>query len=1355
MKILKSQDRQQELRIDWTQKPEATRKTVTDALQSMNLFEMKKKDGSAQWYYMYRKVCDIVDGQDTCPWCYSSTTRLKKAAKSLSQHEKYGKHSLIACKSNHFSTLEDLATDVCRRIEHHSTDPANVMPLIQGMFLPVTKENKDHHRQVLEKLIEILALNNALPNSRPTSLCNDNDGHNDSIDQISEVLIIDDWTCLNHAKIENSGSEFRADTSTGSILKKKKIQLTSQSNTDKRLHSATGSSYSAKQQDRLYSKPLQSQDDASVSSDASLIRKVVESQDDASVSSDASLIRKVVESQDDASVSSDASLIRKVVESQDDASVSSDASLILKVVESSDPDEQLSFDCMYADIFIDDDELTGSKQERLIVTPRNGDRDIVERRSAANASHERTESSDDSIIRNVVEPCDSEVEEVHVLKGDMELFDWDNCKTKMQSWSYNDFRNIIDERGMQVAEQGSEKSLVALRHLRVGTVVEDHAAFTAYYDEQGGRAGTTEQYNCEILWIDYPDLNKPQKSQKRHNKVGFIVTTKRIEKGETLEWLCKRRGRDKEPNIMQSILLSMQGDVNHGRKPFGLDAYVNLWRLHMPSPKRQQVTIASIPFETTNFGSSIRPFLHQATIDLLLMKDITDWLDIDANNSFVIHLALAMNKNPLALHTMFARNCTRKASQNSAWTSDVLDAVYPSSLNIEIVILVKQEGGNTYTRKIYGSGETPESSVVLIRDGMDYSWLEDDRIHAVNIQQFQHTCQYEDCVKWETLTTKSVFIRGCDNSKNEAPAHWKETVWEAACKKVGLQSSHTGKWKTKPHGFNLDKSLQDGSLTPQSFELLHNVLLGHRINCGSVADLGSEAGHAVAQFAFKPFVNQVIGIEIQYAWVAYSVIMMQHLQAESCKHDYYLADIHIIHGSFLDTTLSEWEAAMSRADLCFCNNVNWEKGAKARPVPQMQQSLTGEYRNSINANVANLLVDKMKLNSHVLVFNQASFANQAWFEPVQKTNLMATWSTLGGTPVHLLKIYPTHFRVLKQALKTLCQAKNCNFESLPRDWWEHEVPKNINGFLRLNNHILNQDYFEKSNASVHWGWNVTVPMIVCIKKFPDKFPHAQIENEIDMLNEVANSDEASKHSVIRFFGTDIDRKLGTVLIFEGVDASSFNSDLENMTAQNIVEYMYRLLQALNYLHKRDVVHRDVKPANFLHNFKSKTFRLIDFGSAEKGTQGFVRKGGGTRGFRAPEILIGEKKQTAAVDVWSAGIILLSLITGKRNILSRQEKQIKGNVCDAIHLKEIGCIVGNSEMREIGGLIDEYGDGIQHENKSGWEAIALQSAIPGRKWNNNDHALDLLSKMLKVQPSKRITPEDALNHAFLQSAVNRL
>jgi hypothetical protein len=299
------------------------------------------------------------------------------------------------------------------------------------------------------------------------------------------------------------------------------------------------------------------------------------------------------------------------------------------------------------------------------------------------------------------------------------------------------------------------------------------------------------------------------------------------------------------------------------------------------------------------------------------------------------------------------------------------------------------------------------------------------------------------------MTKKSIFIQGCHSSKSEAPSDWINGVWNTACTKVGLLKADSGKWEKKPPGFNKDLSFQDGSLTPKSFEMLRGLLRA-KVNCETVADLGSEAGHAVAQFAFMPFVKHVIGIEIQYSWAAYSAIMINHLQLESYRKEYCFADIHIIHGSFLDTTISEWESALSRADLCFCNNFNWDKGAKARPVPQHQQTMTsGESRNSINANVAQLLVERMKYDSHVLVFDTTSFKAEA-YQKVSSLSLTATWSTIATTEICVFKMRPTKFRLLKEALRTLCQAKKCNFDALPREWWQKKVhQKDHLGFLRV------------------------------------------------------------------------------------------------------------------------------------------------------------------------------------------------------------------------------------------------------------------------------------------------------------------
>ena len=83
---------------------------------------------------------------------------------------------------------------------------------------------------------------------------------------------------------------------------------------------------------------------------------------------------------------------------------------------------------------------------------------------------------------------------------------------------------------------------------------------------------------------------------------------------------------------------------------------------------------------------------------------------------------------------------------------------------------------------------------------------------------------------------------------------------------------------------------------------------------------------------------------------------------------------------------------------------------------------------------------------------------------------------------------------------------------------------------------------------------------------------------------------------------------------------------------------------------------------------------------------------------------------------------------------------------------------HEELQQQRKPCDEYGDGSRHENKTGWAAKAMQSVIPGRidqiGVQRLDQALDLLSKMLNVRPSKRITSQEALNHPFLQSAVNR-
>jgi hypothetical protein len=851
--------------------------------------------------------------------------------------------------------------------------------------------------------------------------------------------------------------------------------------------------------------------------------------------------------------------------------------------------------------------------------------------------------------------------------------------------------------------------------------------------------------------IFYEDSDSGKSFEINIDDKGFIMSSDSHQRNTTS---ANMPTCDGEPEIMRGILFSMQSASIHDS--FELDSYMSLWTLEWPEPMRRNITIGEDTFEISSFGSSIKPFLHQATFNLLSLDTTNDWIDIHKNHSFIIHLAVAMNKCPLALHTLFARNCTRTAKENGVWIHRALEQVYPSGKHKNVVIVSKESQKSTCAIQQYGSpcqGQE-ETAIVLLREGMNYSWLKNANMRGMNLKTSQQLCTSAACVTWESMASTCVCIKGKPNS-NEATSTAKQHMWDNACAAVGLRKGSTGKWETKPPGFGRDLCLQDGSLTPESFETLLQMMQSRQINCQMVADLGSEAGHAVACFAFKPFVKQVTGIEIQFTWAAYSAIVMLHLQSASQNNNSYFADTCIIHDSFLNTDNHIWGNALQKADLCFCNNVNWDKAGKANPVPKEHQQLDGELRHSINANVAELLGDYMKRNSHVVVFDSKNFSNQK-FQKVQELPVQATWSTQSN--VELLKTNSSHFKFLTTALQVICQNNSVDFEKIPRDWFADDGhSSSAPGYVTLKNHVMKSAVFKKSNASVHLGWRVqsdTIPLEVCIKQFPSTTKETNIENEINILDLIARGEEALKHNVISFLGTDINRGC-TVLVFEMVHSSNLYTELQSISLDNIALYTFKLLQALDFLFQKDVVHRDVKPDNFLYNFESNIFKLIDFGASQRGTRGFKAKGGGTTGFKAPEILMGAMHQTAAVDIWSAGIIMLIMLTGDRFTLSNATDKNR----NWTHLKEITAIVGYEKMHEVASCLDVAEAFTSHvqiqqsevvsRNVRGWTAIVEQKRV----WQTDTESLDLLSRMLDANPMTRITARDALQHPFFQKLRN--
>ncbi|MEA1911651.1 MAG: serine/threonine-protein kinase, partial [Spirochaetota bacterium] len=102
----------------------------------------------------------------------------------------------------------------------------------------------------------------------------------------------------------------------------------------------------------------------------------------------------------------------------------------------------------------------------------------------------------------------------------------------------------------------------------------------------------------------------------------------------------------------------------------------------------------------------------------------------------------------------------------------------------------------------------------------------------------------------------------------------------------------------------------------------------------------------------------------------------------------------------------------------------------------------------------------------------------------------------------------------------------------------------------------------------------------------------------------------------------------------------------------IVAYiLYHAAQSLYYAHGKKVVHRDIKPANLLLS-KSGEIKLVDFGiavSGEDSEDGLTREGMtlGTPGYMAPEQFSNTKNVDLRADVYSFGVLVYEMLTGKK------------------------------------------------------------------------------------------------------------
>lgn len=229
-----------------------------------------------------------------------------------------------------------------------------------------------------------------------------------------------------------------------------------------------------------------------------------------------------------------------------------------------------------------------------------------------------------------------------------------------------------------------------------------------------------------------------------------------------------------------------------------------------------------------------------------------------------------------------------------------------------------------------------------------------------------------------------------------------------------------------------------------------------------------------------------------------------------------------------------------------------------------------------------------------------------------------------------------------------------------------------------------------------------------------------------------------------------------------------NTNFRGVSLNLTRKFAQQLCSALMFLTANDlsIIHCDLKPENILLcNPKRSAIKIVDFGSSCQIGQRLYQYIQ-SRFYRSPEVLLG-LSYDMAIDMWSLGCILVEMHTGEPLFNGHNEFDQMNKIVEVLGMPPLNMLEQGSKTKRF---FDRYPDGT-------WQIKRVREGkrykLPGtrrlrdilgsetggpqaRRLNEPGHSLndylkfeDLILRMLHYDPKLRITPQEAMQHAFFK------
>lgn len=221
----------------------------------------------------------------------------------------------------------------------------------------------------------------------------------------------------------------------------------------------------------------------------------------------------------------------------------------------------------------------------------------------------------------------------------------------------------------------------------------------------------------------------------------------------------------------------------------------------------------------------------------------------------------------------------------------------------------------------------------------------------------------------------------------------------------------------------------------------------------------------------------------------------------------------------------------------------------------------------------------------------------------------------------------------------LARVRSC--ERLPQVTGRyHRLPRRIDDDYVVGDKELGQGH----NGSVYLATSRSTGEQFAVKPFKlfriSKAKQRELRNEVEVTLAMDHPHVARLRDVYEdedYLQLVTERLMGGEL-FDRIQK------LQRFSESDAREATYQILLAVNYLHSKGIVHRDIKLENFLYDSKEYThLKLIDFGFSRFTTNKRMKLGCGTLAYMAPEVINGSYNEKC--DLWSVGVVVFILLLG--------------------------------------------------------------------------------------------------------------